>query len=106
MWFIFPQHEALGASATARFYGIRSLAEAQAYLEHAVLGARVRTCAEVALAAPGKSAEEIFGHPDNLKLRSSATLFAQIAGRDSVFQKVLDRFFDGKYDPRTIDLIG
>ena len=105
MWFIFPQHEALGVSSTSRLYGLKSLAEATAYLDHAVLGPRLLTCAEAALNAPGDSAEAIFGYPDDLKLRSSATLFAQVSGSDSVFQKVLDRFFEGEPDPQTIQLV-
>ncbi|NLI76527.1 MAG: DUF1810 domain-containing protein [Candidatus Riflebacteria bacterium] len=105
MWFIFPQLVGLGHSATARFYGIRDLAEARAFLVHPVLGARLRECAEALLTVTGRDASDIFGYPDDVKLRSSMTLFAAAAGPDSVFHRVLDRFFPSGPDPRTLDLL-
>lgn len=105
MWFIFPQLVGLGHSATARFYGIRDLAEAQAFLAHPVLGARLRECAEALLTVTGRDASDIFGYPDDVKLRSSMTLFAAAAGPDSVFERVLDRYFPSGPDPRTLELL-
>ena len=103
MWFVFPQIAGLGSSATARRYAIADLAEARAYLAHPVLGPRLRECAE-ALLTHDRSAEEIFGFPDDLKLRSSMTLFARAADDPAVFERVVARFFDGP-DPRTLDVI-
>jgi uncharacterized protein (DUF1810 family) len=104
MWFVFPQIAGLGASATARRYAIASLDEARAYLAHPVLGPRLRECARTLLAVENASAEQIFGYPDDLKLRSSMTLFARAADDPDVFQAVLDRYYDGP-DARTLDLI-
>ena len=106
MWFVFPQLRGLGRSETARFYGIVSLAEARAYLDHEVLGTRLVQCAEALLPHEGKSAREIMGSPDDVKLRSSMTLFAAVAGEGSVFSEVLDRFFDGQPDPLTLGALG
>ena len=106
MWFVFPQLRGLGRSETARFYGIASLAEARAYLDHEVLGTRLVQCAEALLPHEGKSAREIMGSPDDVKLRSSMTLFAAVAGEGSVFSEVLDRFFDGQPDPLTLGALG
>ena len=105
MWFVFPQCAGLGMSATSQRYAISSLAEARAYLQHPVLGSRLRECAGALLAVKGKSAEEIFGHVDAMKLRSSMTLFALGAPDDSVFREVLGRYFNGTLDPRTEQLI-
>lgn len=106
MWFIFPQFIGLGVSATSRRYAIRSLAEAKAYLEHPLLGARLRECTRAACAAPGDlSAREILGQPDDAKLRSSMTLFAQLPGAPPEFQDALVRFFAGKLDPLTLELL-
>jgi len=102
MWFVFPQLKGLGASSTAQFYGIASLDEARAYLAHPVLGARLRECCALLLAVPGKSAHEILGSPDDLKLRSCATLFSLAAPGQSRFREVLQRFYGGEPDPRTI----
>jgi uncharacterized protein (DUF1810 family) len=104
MWFVFPQLAGLGSSATAQRYGIASLDEARAYLDDPVLGPRLRECAAAMLAADGTSATEILGYPDDLKLRSSMTLFARAAGDPAVFQAVLDRYYDGP-DTRTLDLL-
>jgi uncharacterized protein (DUF1810 family) len=104
MWFVFPQFAGLGSSPTAQRYAIDSLDEARAYLAHPVLGPRLRECAAALLAVEGRSAEDIFGYPDDLKLRSSMTLFAQIAEDPAVFTAVLDRYYDGP-DERTVELI-
>jgi uncharacterized protein (DUF1810 family) len=101
MWFIFPQIDGLGFSATSRFFAIKCREEALAYLAHPVLGPRLRECAEAALAVEGKSAARIFGSPDDMKLRSSATLFAQVSPPQSVFHRLLDKYFDGEPDPGT-----
>ena len=106
MWYVFPQLRGLGASAMAARYAIRSAAEADAYLRHPVLGPRLIACAEAALEVRGRSAHDIFGSPDDAKLRSSATLFAHISPPASVFHRVLDRFFDGRPDPATVGLLG
>jgi uncharacterized protein (DUF1810 family) len=105
MWFIFPQFHGLGASEMAERYAIGSVEEARAYLAHAVLGPRLISCADALLAHEGRSAHDILGTPDDLKLRSSATLFAAVAERGSVFERLLDRFFDGQADMRTIALM-
>ena len=105
MWFIFPQIDGLGASAMAQRYAIRDLAEAEAYIRHRVLGPRLIECAEAALAVEGKSATEIFGYPDDLKLRSCATLFAHVSPPGSVFERLLAKYFRGGPDDRTIRLL-
>lgn len=105
MWFIFPQIDGLGSSSTARHYAIKSREEAQAYLAHPVLGPRLVECCDAILAVDGKSASAIFGYPDDLKLKSSATLFAQVAGRHLQFAQVLDKYFAGQIDQRTIELL-
>jgi uncharacterized protein (DUF1810 family) len=105
MWFVFPQIAGLGSSPAARWNAIASLAEARAYLAHPVLGPRLRAAAGAVLAVPDRSAAEILGHPDDLKLRSSMTLFARAADDPALFEAVLDRFYDGP-DRRTLDLLG
>ena len=105
MWFVFPQIVGLGQSATSQRYAIRSLDEARAYLDHPVLGPRLRECARAVLATTGRSAVEIFGGIDAVKLRSSMTLFIEAAPEEPVFQQVLDRYFDGAKDPRTLEEI-
>jgi uncharacterized protein (DUF1810 family) len=110
MWFVFPQLAGLGSSPTARAYALSGLDEARAYLAHPVLGPRLREAAQLAVAVPGRTASEVFGYPDDLKLRSSMTLFARAASDDpnrdnTVFAAVLDRYFDGAPDPRTVDLL-
>jgi uncharacterized protein (DUF1810 family) len=106
MWYVFPQLAGLGRSWTSQHYAIASLDEARAYLAHPVLGPRLRACAVLVAAAPARSAEEIFGGVDTLKLRSSMTLFHRAAPADAVFRQVLDRFYDGVADPRTDALLG
>lgn len=103
IWFIFPQLQSLGRSATAHRYGIRSLAEARAYLDHDVLGPRLRECARVVAGIEGSSASEIFGWPDDLKVRSSMTLFARATDDNADFRAVLDRLYDGVEDELTIE---
>lgn len=105
MWFIFPQIDGLGSSPAARHYAIKSREEADAYLRHPVLGPRLAACAEAALAVDGRSAREMFGSPDDLKLRSSATLFAAIAPGGSVFERVIEKYFNGQPDPKTLELL-
>ena len=105
MWYVFPQIAGLGFSSTSQHYAIKSRAEAEAYLAHSTLGPRLIECCEAAVLVPGKSARQIFGSPDDLKLRSSATLFAAISPPRSSFHRVLDHFFDGKPDERTIELL-
>jgi uncharacterized protein (DUF1810 family) len=103
MWFVFPQRAGLGQSAMSRTYAIASVAETRAYLDHPVLGPRLVECSEALLAHSGISAREILGGIDAAKLRSSMTLFAAVAPEQPVFQRVLDRYFDGEGDPATMD---
>ena len=105
MWFVFPQFAGLGGSEMARRFAIGSAEEAQAYLMHDLLGARLRTCAQWVLAVQQRSINEIFGHPDDLKFHSSMTLFAQFAGADSVFDQALERYFHGILDEWTLQLL-
>ena len=106
MWYVFPQLAGLGFSAMSQRYAIHGANEARAYLTHPVLGPRLIECAQATLAIKGSSARAIFGSPDDLKLRSCATLFAAVAAPGSVFEQVLDRYFDGERDPRTLELLG
>jgi uncharacterized protein (DUF1810 family) len=106
MWYIFPQLAGLGSSAMASRYGITGAAEAAAYLRHPVLGPRLTACAAAALGVAGHSAHDIFGSPDDMKLRSCATLFATVSPEASVFHRLLDRYFNGVPDRRTLDLLG
>lgn len=105
IWFIFPQMRGLGASPTAEFFGMADLEEARAYLEHPVLGERLRACTNELLDVAGRSAEEIFGYPDWLKVQSCMTLFEQVAGPESVFAAVLEQFYNGERDERTLALL-
>lgn len=104
MWFIFPQVAGLGRSAMAEAYAIRSRAEAIAYLQHPVLGMRLQQCCAVLL-QHDQAIQEILGTPDDLKLRSSMTLFALVTPPDSIFQRVLDMFYSGQQDDRTAALL-
>jgi uncharacterized protein (DUF1810 family) len=101
MWFIFPQIAGLGFSAMAQRYAITSLDEARAYLRHTILGPRLEECARLVVAIDGRSAHEIFGSPDDMKFRSSMTLFAQ-AAPDAVFAEALRKYFDGEPDAETL----
>jgi len=105
MWYVFPQLAGLGRSATAERYAIASLAEAQAYLKHPVLGPRLIECATAVLDVEGRSAHEIFGSPDDWKLRSCATLFALASAPESVFSRLLAKYFDGRQDEQTVRLL-
>lgn len=104
MWYIFPQLKGLGFSSTAQYYGINGREEAMAYLKHPVLGERLREITSVLLTLEGKSAVEIFGRTDAMKLRSSMTLFYAMS-EDDLFQKVLDKYYDGKPDGRTLAIL-
>jgi uncharacterized protein (DUF1810 family) len=106
MWYVFPQCHGLGSSPTSAQFAIRSVAEAEAYLRHPVLGPRLVECAEALLAIEGRSARDILGSPDDLKLKSSATLFALVSPAGSVFERLLDRYFAGARDDRTFRLLG
>ncbi|MDX2416076.1 MAG: DUF1810 domain-containing protein [Xanthomonadales bacterium] len=105
MWFIFPQFEGLGRSPTAKFYAIKSLEEARQYLQNPVLGARLLECSKIVLGIEGSDISDIFGFPDDLKLKSSMTLFSKVADPGSVFDQVLDKYFQGASDTRTLELI-
>jgi uncharacterized protein (DUF1810 family) len=102
MWFVLPQLDGLGSSPLARKYAIRSLAEAEAYLQHPVLGPRLLECCEAVVALEGRTAAAIFGFPDDLKLRSCATLFAAVSPAGSVFERVLAKYFGGAADEQTL----
>ncbi len=102
MWFIFPQIAGLGRTATAQRYAIADLDEARAYLAHPVLGPRLAECARALLSVQGRSATQILGTPDDLKLVSSMSLFAHAAGDPAVFRAVLDRYYGGEDDPATL----
>jgi uncharacterized protein (DUF1810 family) len=106
MWYVFPQFAGLGSSATSREYSIKSLEEARAYLDHPVLGPRLLECAEALLKIKHRSAPDILGFPDDLKLRSCATLFACVSPPGSVFDRLLDKFYQGARDGRTLALAG
>lgn len=106
MWYIFPQFAGLGFSSTSQHYSIKSIEEAKAYLDHPVLGPRLLECAEAALAVQGRSAPEIFGSPDDMKLRSCATLFASVSPRGSVFERLLEKYYGGERDDKTLRLVG
>jgi uncharacterized protein (DUF1810 family) len=106
MWYVFPQIAGLGHSAMSARYSIRSQDEARAYLAHPVLGPRLIECAEAILSVRNRSALEILGSPDDLKLRSSATLFAHISLEGSVFHRILDTFYGSEPDPGTLHLLG
>lgn len=105
MWYIFPQFDGLGRSATAQRYAIKSLAEARAYLQHPVLGPRLREAVEAVLQVENRSAHEIFGSPDDMKLRSCATLFADVSLPGSVFEQLFERFYHDQPDEKTLQLI-
>jgi uncharacterized protein (DUF1810 family) len=106
MWYIFPQIDGMGFSPTAKHYAIKSVAEATAYLAHPLLGPRLLECAEAVVQLEGRSATDIFGSPDDLKLRSCATLFACVSPRDSVFDRLLRKYYRGERDDKTLRLLG
>jgi len=106
MWYVFPQLDGLGSSSMARMYAIKTVAEAEAFLRHPILGPRLRQIMEATLQVEGCSALAIFGSTDELKLRSCATLFARVSPPGSVFELVLDKYFQGVRDSRTLELLG
>jgi uncharacterized protein (DUF1810 family) len=106
IWYIFPQLAGLGFSENSKYYGIAGLAEAKNYLQHPVLGNRLIRISEVLLKHPTNDAHEIFGSPDDMKLKSCMTLFSMVPGSDGVFNKVLDKFFNGAKDEKTLRLLG
>jgi uncharacterized protein (DUF1810 family) len=105
MWFIFPQISGLGHSATAQTFAVSSLAEAAAYLAHPTLGSRLRECSVLVASIEGRSVDEIFDYPDDLKFHSSMTLFAQAAPQEPIFAACLQKYFGGQPDPRTMALL-
>jgi uncharacterized protein (DUF1810 family) len=105
IWFIFPQLAGLGRSLTAARFAISSLAEAQAYLDHDILGARLRECTHLVNSIEGRSVDDIFGWPDNLKVRSSMTLFARATPDNAEFMGLLEKFYRGEQDPATVALL-
>jgi uncharacterized protein (DUF1810 family) len=106
MWYIFPQIQGLGFSSISQRYAIQDLSEAAAYLQHPVLGARLKEISQALLGLAGSNATNIMGSPDDLKLRSSMTLFGAVPGAEPVFQQVLDKFFGGAPDSKTLQLLG
>lgn len=105
MWFVFPQVAGLGFSSMSIKYAIASAAEAIAYWHHPILGARLRECVGLLLAVEGRTALQIFGTPDDLKLRSSLTLFSRAVPEDTSFEQALAKYFDGRADPRTLEML-
>jgi len=106
IWYIFPQIDGLGSSSMSKLYAIKSLAEAEAYLAHPVLGHRLVECSEAALDIGGKTANQIFGSPDDMKLKSCATLFACVSSEGSVFDRLLAKYFQARRDEKTLRLLG
>ncbi len=105
MWYIFPQFDGLGFSQISKQYSSKRIAEAKAYLNHPVLGSRLIECVEAALRVEGRSAYEIFGSPDDMKLKSCTTLFAYVSSSGSVFNQLLEKFFQGDRDGETLRLL-
>ncbi|MDT0681246.1 DUF1810 domain-containing protein [Roseicyclus sp. F158] len=103
IWYVFPQIQGLGKSETAQLYGIRDVSEAESYIGHPVLGPRLRAIAELLLSHAGTPAREILGSPDDMKVRSCATLFHAAAPGEPVFRRILDAFYEGAEDPATLD---
>lgn len=106
MWYVFPQLDGLAFSSTSKLYSIKSVAEARSYLDHPILGPRLLECAEAVVQVEGRSATEIFGSPDDLKLRSCATLFDRVLPPGSVFDRLLRKYYGGERDGKTLDLLG
>ena len=105
MWYIFPQLDGLAKSATSKRYAIKSIEEARQYLNHPVLGARLAECAQAVLAVEGRSVSEIMGYPDDLKLKSSMTLFASLPEAPAAFPSILDKYFQGERDVNTLNIL-
>jgi uncharacterized protein (DUF1810 family) len=106
MWYIFPQFDGLGYSSTSKLYAIKSIDEAKAFLAHPVLGPRLLECAEAVVGVEGRSAAAIFGSPDDMKLKSCATLFAHVSSAGSVFERLLAKYYDSERDHKTSQLLG
>jgi uncharacterized protein (DUF1810 family) len=106
MWYIFPQIRGLGSSETSRYYAIEDIREAEAFLTHPILGSRLVAICNELVALPLQNATQIFGYPDDIKLKSSMTLFAAVAGSDPVFQSVLEKYFHGTKDATTLRIAG
>ncbi|RNI35724.1 DUF1810 domain-containing protein [Hanamia caeni] len=105
MWYIFPQIQGLGFSATSKLYAIKNLQEARQYLQHPLLGKRLKEITNALIDLPSNNAHEIFGSPDDVKLKSSMTLFASLPGADPVFESALKKFFNGERDAKTLSII-
>jgi len=105
IWFVFPQLKGLGRSSMAEYYGVGSLEEAKGYLAHPVLGPRLRECTDLVSRVEGRNIDEIFGFPDNLKFRSSMTLFSQATDENQLFNDALRKYFAGEPDARTLELL-
>jgi uncharacterized protein (DUF1810 family) len=105
MWFIFPQIEGLGHSSTAKYYSIKSIEEAKEYLMHPILGARLLECSKIILEIENKTADDIFGYPDNAKLKSSMTLLNFVSPEHKEFAEVLKKYFSGKQDEQTLSIL-
>ncbi|GAB2533183.1 DUF1810 domain-containing protein [Spirosoma aerophilum] len=105
MWYVFPQITGLGFSETAKYYSIHDLAEANAYFAHPLLGKRLIDISEAMLAIDGKTANQVLGSPDDMKLQSCMTLFGSLPNTDPVFQAVLEKFYNGKKDQKTIEIL-
>lgn len=105
MWYVFPQFAGLGSSSTSRWFAITSIAEAEAYLRHPVLGPHLVECCTAVVNIQGRAAHDVFGSPDDVKLQSCATLFARVSQPGSVFEQVLGKYFDGMPDQRTLQLL-
>lgn len=105
MWYIFPQIDGLAFSPMSKRYSIKSREEAQAYLRHPVLGSRLQECAEAVVHVEGRSIEEILGSPDDMKLKSCATLFAFVSSSNSVFERIIEKYYHGEQDDRTLRLL-
>lgn len=105
MWYIFPQIDGLAKSKTAKYYAIKSIEEARQYLNHPILGKRLLECAEAVLAVRRRSVSQIFGYPDDLKLKSSMTLFAYLQNEPSLFVRIINQYFDGERDVKTLHIL-
>jgi uncharacterized protein (DUF1810 family) len=106
MWFIFPQYDGLALSSTSKYYAIKGIDEATAYLAHPVLGPRLLECAAAVVRVEGRSAADNFGFPDDVKLKSCATLFAHVSPAGSVFERLLEKYYEGERDGKTLRLLG
>ncbi len=105
MWFIFPQIEGLGHNSTAKYYSIKTIEEAKEYITHPILGARLLECSKIILEIENKTADDIFGYPDNAKLKSSMTLLNFVTPEHKVFAEVLKKYFSGKQDEQTLSIL-